>query len=146
MIIVGLAVNAALAVLPDPRPVAVRAACLAAGILANGVATGLYIGAGLGPGPRDGLMTGLSGKGLTIRLARTSIEFTVLAVGRLLGGSVGVGTLLYAVSIGPLAHYLIPRLTVHTRIQADSGGDSTRARAELHRPTPRAHRCEAGCR
>ena len=83
----------------------------ASGVVLNGVATGLYIGAGLGPGPRDGLMTGLAARGLSIRLARTAIELSVLALGFLLGGTVGVGTVLYAVAIGPLAHYFIPRLT-----------------------------------
>jgi uncharacterized membrane protein YczE len=145
VIIVGLAADAALAALPHPKPVALRAAFLAAGIGGNAVATGLYIGARLGPGPRDGLMTGLAGKGLSIRLARTSIEVAVLVIGWLLGGTVGVGTLLYAVTIGPLAHYLIPRLTVPpTRVRAGRGGDSTRARAGMHGPRPRADRCEAG--
>jgi uncharacterized membrane protein YczE len=112
VIIVGLVVDAALPLLPQPRAMAVRAAFLAAGIAANGVATGLYIGAGLGPGPRDGLMTGLASRGRPIRRVRTAIELAVLAAGWLLGGTVGVGTLLYAVSIGPLAHVLIPRLAV----------------------------------
>jgi uncharacterized membrane protein YczE len=132
VIVVGLAADAALAVLPHPNPVALRAVFLAAGIVGNALATGLYIGAGLGPGPRDGLMTGLAGKGVSIRLARTGIEVTVLAVGWLLGGTVGVGTLLYAVNIGPLAHYLIPRLTVpHTRMSAGRGSDGTQACARL---------------
>jgi len=112
VIVVGLAVDAALTVLPHPRPLILRAAFLTAGILSNGIATGLYIGAGMGPGPRDGLMTGLARRGMSIRLARTLIEVTVLATGWLLGGDVGAGTVLYAVSIGPLAHYFIPRLTV----------------------------------
>jgi len=112
VVVVGLAADLALDVLPavDGRPA--RAALLVAGILVNGVATGLYIGAGLGPGPRDGLTTGLAARGYSIRVARTTIELSVLVGGWLLGGSVGVGTLLYAVSIGPLVHYLLPRLTV----------------------------------
>lgn len=112
VVIVGLVVNAALPLLPQPKALVIRAAFLCVGILANGVATGLYIGAGLGPGPRDGLMTGLAKRGWPIRRVRTMIELAVLAGGWLLGGTVGVGTLLYAVSIGPLAHVLIPRLTV----------------------------------
>jgi uncharacterized membrane protein YczE len=112
VIVVGLAVDAALAVLPQPHHLALRVAFLVAGIVINGIATGLYIGAGLGPGPRDGLMTGLARRGYSIRLARTSIEVSVLALGWLLGGTIGVGTVLYAVSIGPLAGLLIPRLAV----------------------------------
>jgi uncharacterized membrane protein YczE len=114
VIVVGLAVDAALDVVPTPSAIAVRITFLVVGIVANGVATGLYIGAGLGPGPRDGLMTGLAACGHSIRVMRTAIELSVLSVGWLLGGSVGVGTVLYAVAIGPLAHYLIPRLAVRT--------------------------------
>lgn len=112
VIVVGLVVDAVLPVLPQPRALAVRAAFLAAGILTNGIATGLYIGAGLGPGPRDGLMTGLAGQGWPIRRVRTLIEAAVLAVGWLLGGTVGIGTLLYAAGIGPLAHVFIPRFAI----------------------------------
>jgi uncharacterized membrane protein YczE len=112
VIVVGLAADAALAVFPEPRHLAVRATLLVAGIVANGIATGLYIGARLGSGPRDGLMTGLAARGHSIRVVRTAIEVGVLAVGWLLGGTVGVGTVLYAVTIGPLAHYFIPKLTV----------------------------------
>ena len=78
-----------------------------------GVASGAYIGAGLGPGPRDGLMTGLVRRtGGSIRVVRTSIELGVLAVGAALGGTVGLGTVLYALSIGPLVHVLLPRMTI----------------------------------
>ena len=112
VIVVGLVVDAALPLLPQPRAMAVRAAFLAAGILANAVATGLYIGAGLGPGPRDGLMTGLAKRGWPIRRVRTLIELAVLAIGWLLGGTAGIGTLAYAASIGPLVHVLIPRLAI----------------------------------
>ena len=82
------------------------------GVAINGVATGCYIGAGLGPGPRDGLMVGLANRGLTLRRVRTVIEVTVLAVGWELGGNVGWGTLLYALAIGPLAQIFIPLFTV----------------------------------
>jgi uncharacterized membrane protein YczE len=112
VIVVGLAVDAALAVLPHPSALVFRAAFLVVGIVANAVATGLYIGAGLGPGPRDGLMTGLASRGYPIRRVRTFIEVSVLAVGWLLGGTVGVGTVLYASSIGPLVGILIPRLAI----------------------------------
>jgi uncharacterized membrane protein YczE len=112
VIVVGLAVNASLAVLPTPRPLAVRAVFLVAGIVTNGIATGLYIGAGLGPGPRDGLMTGLASRHYSIRVVRTLLELSVLGIGWALGGTVGVGTVLYAASIGWLAQYFIARLTM----------------------------------
>ena len=111
-IIVGLVVNGALDALPTPRSLAFRAAWLAAGIGLNGLATACYIGAGLGPGPRDGLMTGIAARGHSLRAVRTLIELSVLAIGSALGGTIGVGTLTYALSIGPLTHALLPRLTV----------------------------------
>jgi uncharacterized membrane protein YczE len=113
-IVIGLAVDAAVAVLPTPHPLLARWAFLLGGILLNGVATGMYIGARLGPGPRDGLMTGYVTRrpGHSVRLVRTVIEVTVLGIGWLLGGTVGVATLLYAVLIGPLAHVFIPLFSV----------------------------------
>ena len=110
VIVIGLAVDAAVAVLPTPQPLAARVAFLAAGIALNGLATGLYIGARLGPGPRDGLMTGYVAlrPGRSIRVVRTVIEVAVLAVGWLLGGTVGVGTVLYAVAIGPTVQFFLP--------------------------------------
>ncbi|NJC69827.1 hypothetical protein HC031_08845 [Planosporangium thailandense] len=112
-IVIGLVVDPAMALLPTPRALAARWALLIGGIVLNGIATGLYIGARLGPGPRDGLMTGyVARSGRSIRLVRTTIEVTVLVVGWLLGGTVGWATLLYAVSIGPLAHVFIPLFAV----------------------------------
>jgi uncharacterized membrane protein YczE len=108
---VGTATNAALAVIPPQHAWVTSVVYMVVGILANGVATGLYIGAGLGPGPRDGLMTGLARRGLSISTAGTLIEVTVLGVGWALGGTVGIGTLAYALSIGPLAGFLLPRFT-----------------------------------
>jgi len=110
--VIGLAVDGALAVLPTVQPLWLRVGFMVAGIVLNGVATGLYIGARLGPGPRDGLMTGLAARGHSIRVVRTGIEVSVLVAGFLLGGTVGIGTLLYAVGIGPLAHVFIPYFTV----------------------------------
>jgi len=111
-IVVGLIIDLTLLFLTRPGSLAGRVGLLLGGVLVNGIATGLYIGAGLGPGPRDGLMTGLAARGHSIRLVRTTIELSVLAVGWWLGGTVGVGTLVYALAIGPLAHYFIPLLAV----------------------------------
>ena len=108
VILVGLTMNVVLGHVGAPHAMAARIACLVCGVFLNGVATGAYIGAGLGPGPRDGLMTGLAARGHSIRVVRTGLEVTVLATGWLLGGTVGIGTLVYALSIGPLAHVFIP--------------------------------------
>src|SRR6516164_4809196 len=118
-VIVGLVVNGALDVLPTPGPLAWRAAWLAGGIGLNGLATACYIGARLGPGPRDGLMTGLAARGNSLGAVRTLIELTVLAIGFALGGTVGIGTVGYALSIGPLTHLLLPRLTVKTETRQE---------------------------
>jgi len=112
-VVVGLVADLALKLLAPARGIAAQLLVLSAGIVANGVATGLYIGAGLGPGPRDGLMTGLAARTRhSIRSVRTLIELSVLAVGWALGGQVGLGTLLYAGSIGPLSQYFIQRLSL----------------------------------
>jgi uncharacterized membrane protein YczE len=111
--VIGIAVDVTLALLPAAGSSSAGLAMLLAGIGLNGVASGAYIGAGLGPGPRDGLMTGLVRRsGRSVRFVRTSIEVGVLAVGAVLGGTVGIGTVLYALSIGPLVHVLLPRLTI----------------------------------
>ncbi|MFG3476126.1 YitT family protein [Streptomyces sp. NPDC047980] len=106
--VVGIAMDGTLAVVPDAHDLAVRIPVLAAGIVLNGVATGLYISARFGPGPRDGLMTGLHRlTGRSVRLVRTAIEVAVVATGFLLGGTVGAGTVVYALSIGPLAQLFL---------------------------------------
>ncbi|MFF4275450.1 YitT family protein [Streptomyces sp. NPDC001536] len=106
--VVGIAMDGTLAAVPEARTLAVRIPLLLAGILLNGVATGLYIAARFGPGPRDGLMTGLHRRtGRSIRLMRTAVEIAVVATGFALGGTIGVGTVLYAVSIGPLAQLFL---------------------------------------
>jgi uncharacterized membrane protein YczE len=108
VLVIGVAMDATLAVVPDAHGLAVRVALMAAGIVLNGAATGLYIAARFGPGPRDGLMTGLNRRtGLSVRLVRTAIEITVVVTGFVLGGTVGVGTVLYAVAIGPLAQLFL---------------------------------------
>lgn len=107
--IIGAATDLGLFLFPTTDSWPARIAYLVAGIAGNALAGALYIGAGLGPGARDGLMTGLVARGVgSVRLVRSAIEITVLAVGFLLGGTVGVGTVLYAVSIGPLLHVLLP--------------------------------------
>ncbi|HZC75705.1 MAG TPA: hypothetical protein VE220_07000 [Gaiellaceae bacterium] len=108
VLLVGLTMNVVLGHVDPPHMLSVRIACLVCGVFLNGVATGAYIGAGLGPGPRDGLMTGLADRGHSIRVVRTGIELTVLLTGWLLGGMVGVGTVVYALAIGPLAHVFVP--------------------------------------
>ncbi|MGW7208646.1 membrane protein YczE [Streptomyces sp. NPDC054837] len=106
--VVGIAMDGTLAAMPEAHTLAVRIPLLLAGILLNGVATGLYIAARFGPGPRDGLMTGLHQRtGRSIRLMRTAVEIAVVATGFALGGTIGVGTVLYAVSIGPLAQLFL---------------------------------------
>jgi uncharacterized membrane protein YczE len=112
-VMIGLVVDVVLRVLPAPDSSLLRIVFLVAGIVLNAVACAAYIGARLGPGPRDGLMTGLVRRtGRSVRLVRTTIEVTVLAVGWLLGGTVGVGTVLYALGIGPLVHIFLPRFTI----------------------------------
>ena len=115
VLVLGLALDATLAVVPPVDTLPVRIPLLLAGVLLNGVATGAYVGAGLGAGPRDGLSIGLAARGLSLRAVRTAIEVTVLAAGWALGGNVGVGTLLYALAIGPLVHRALPAFTLHER-------------------------------
>ncbi|GAB3675929.1 membrane protein YczE [Saccharopolyspora tripterygii] len=101
--LIGIAVDATLALLSPVEGLALRVPLLVAGVVLNALATAIYVGARLGPGPRDGLMTGLHARtGGSVRLVRTSIEVCVLAVGWSLGGTAGLGTVLYAVAIGPL--------------------------------------------
>src|SRR5688572_25316887 len=111
--LIGVWTDVSLWVIPPVQSPPLAWAMLLGGILLNGVAGGAYIGAGLGPGPRDGLMTGLVRRtGKSIRLIRTAIEVVVVAVGWTLGGTLGVGTLLYALTIGPIVHRMLPLLTV----------------------------------
>lgn len=109
VVLIGVSLNLSLQMVPTIHGLAWRVIVLTIGILVGGVATGMYIGAHYGPGPRDGLMTGLATRtGRSIRLVRTGLEVTVLAAGWLLGGSVGVGTVAYALAIGPLAQIFLP--------------------------------------
>ena len=112
-IVVGLSADATLAVLARPDGVPARAGLMVGGVVLCGLASALYIGAQLGRGPRDGLMTGLSRRtGLSLRLVRTGLEVTVVAIGLLLGGVLGVGTIAYALAIGPLTQLMLPWFTV----------------------------------
>ncbi|MFP2238316.1 YczE/YyaS/YitT family protein [Pseudescherichia vulneris] len=109
VIVLGLAANATMAVLSTPDALWLKAGLMMMAVVLNALATGMYIGAGFGPGPRDGLMTGIHARtGWSLRLIRTSIELTVLIIGYLLGGSVGIGTLVYALAIGPLIQLCLP--------------------------------------
>jgi len=128
--VVGIAMDGTLALVPDVHALAVRVPLLLAGILLNGVATGLYISARFGPGPRDGLMTGLHRRtGRSVRLMRTPIALAVVATGFILGGTVGIGTVLYAVSIGPLAQLFLRVFDVPSA----SGGSTVVAEGQPHR-------------
>ncbi|MGW2475649.1 membrane protein YczE [Streptomyces sp. NPDC001665] len=130
---VGIAMDATLALLPEVHGPVVRAGVMAAGIVLNGAATGLYISARFGPGPRDGLMTGLHRRtGRSIRLVRTAIEIAVVVTGFLLGGSLGVGTVLYALAIGPLAQVFL-RVFAIPGESAPSAGTSAPRRSILRR-------------
>ena len=130
VIVIAVTVDAGLMILPTPTSLPVRIALMVGAVLLNAFSTVLYVGAGLGPGPRDGLMTGLVVRtGLSVRLVRTSIEATVLAVGWLMGGTVGVGTVLYAFGIGPLVQLLL-RITPK-RVLAVSGWASVAESSDL---------------
>jgi uncharacterized membrane protein YczE len=120
-VLVGISLNVTLQVLPGGSPLALRIVEMLGGVALCGLATGMYIGAHLGPGPRDGLMTGLARRtGRSIRLVRTCIELTVLLTGWLLGGTVGIGTVLFAVAIGPLVQVFLPLLDVRPAAREQS--------------------------
>jgi uncharacterized membrane protein YczE len=127
VLVIGVVVDLALRVVGEPSHLAVRIAFLVAGVVLNAVATACYIGARFGPGPRDGLMTGIVAKyGWPVRRVRTVIEVTVVAVGFALGGTLGIGTVVYALAVGPLVHPLLPLLQV-----PEQDAPPARATAEL---------------
>ena len=126
-LLVGLGLDATTAVLPHADHLASGLALVVAGVVLNGLATALYIGAQLGRGPRDGLMTGLSRTtGWSLRLVRTALEVGVVVVGLLLGGALGAGTVLYALAIGPLTQAFLPYVAVPLRPRPDEVSDASR--------------------
>ncbi len=125
VIVIGLVINLVLATVPAPHGLALQFVTMLGGVGLNGVATGAYIGAGLGPGPRDGLMTGLAARGSSIRVVRTAIEVVVLVCGWLLGGTVGIGTVVYALGIGPLAQVFVPMLAIDRRTRGEQASHGT---------------------
>lgn len=118
-IVIGLAVDVSLAWLPVVDGWPARVALMLGGVVLNGLAGAVYIGAQLGRGPRDGLMTGLSRRtGRSLRLVRSLIEVTVLAIGLVLGGTAGVGTVVFALGIGPLTQFFLPWVAVRAEAPA----------------------------
>ncbi|MDA3016665.1 MAG: hypothetical protein O2841_01350 [Actinomycetota bacterium] len=109
---IGLVADVALVIIPEPNNIFIRIAMVIVGIITVAIGTGLYIGSALGPGPRDGLMTGLAKRGIPIRVGRTAVEVTVLIIGYALGGQVGVATFAFAFGVGPLVQFFLPRLAV----------------------------------
>jgi len=113
-IIIGVVIDLGVLVIPEPDNVWWDLLLMTGGIAAIGLASGMYIGANLGPGPRDGLMTAIARRGLSIRVTRWGLEIVVLITGILLGGTFGVGTIGFALLIGPIVQYFLPRWSVDT--------------------------------
>ena len=116
-IVIGIVVDIALPIIGEPDNLLIRLAMMFGGVVVVAIGSGFYIGAGLGPGPRDGLMTGLAkhsvaGRSISVRVARTFVEVVVLVIGVLLGGAIGLGTAAFTFGIGPLVQVFLPRLTM----------------------------------
>lgn len=121
VIVLGLAADAALALMPPLESLVARSVLLLCAVVVNALATGMYIGAGFGSGPRDGLMTGINARtGWSVRSVRTAIELTVLSAGWMMGGTLGVGTVLYALAIGPLIQLCLPWFRITGRQEKTS--------------------------
>ena len=119
---IGLVVDLVLPLVPEPQLLGARFAMMLSGIVVIAIGSGLYIGSGLGPGPRDGLMTGLARRGISIRAARTAVELAALTFGVVLGGAIGIGTAMFALAIGPLVQLFLPRLTMTEAISVAPEG------------------------
>ncbi len=127
VVVISVVIDPALALIPESAGMAGRVSMAVAGVVLNGAATAAYIGAHLGPGPRDGLMTGLVRvTGASVRLVRTSIEVAVVVTGFLLGGTLGAVTVIYALAIGPLTQLFLPLFSV--RVAERDGTDATMVR------------------
>ncbi|EGD54214.1 YczE/YyaS/YitT family protein [Gordonia neofelifaecis] len=121
VVVIGLAFDAATPYLPDHPKAAIAIPMMLAGIVVNAFATALYIGARLGPGPRDGLMTGIVARtGWSVRVVRTALEALVVVIGVLLGGDFGIGTVLYAVTVGPLIQWFAALMHVDRAVAGDT--------------------------
>lgn len=136
VVVIGVTIDLTLLVLATPDSLVLRVVLLCLGPVLFAIGSGYYIGAGLGPGPRDGLMTGLARRGLPVGGVRTAIELSALAIGMVLGGTAGLGTVLFAVTIGPMVHVLLPRLTVPAATGGMAVTDAGAAPAAAQAPCP----------
>ena len=138
VVLIGVFADLGLALIPELHGLVGRTLALAASVLAIGLATAAYIGADFGPGPRDGLMTGLARRtGWPVRRVRTLLELTVLASGWLLGGTVGIGTVVYALAIGPIIQAALPVMAVSRTTRSGPPGPDGRSDREPRDPQPR---------
>ena len=119
-VIIGVVIDLASLVIPEATTDMVAWVMLVVGVVLIGAASGLYIGANLGPGPRDGLMTAIARRGPSIRLTRVLLEITVLTIGWMMGGTFGIGTIVFAIAIGPLVQFFLPRFSIHTGLPANA--------------------------
>jgi uncharacterized membrane protein YczE len=113
-VLIGVFIDLTVFLVDTPSNLALQSVLMVGGVIAVGIGSGMYIGVRLGPGPRDGLMTGLAKRGVSLRVARTGVEAAALLVGWFLGGTVGLGTVLFAVAIGPLLEFFLPRFDLGT--------------------------------
>jgi uncharacterized membrane protein YczE len=128
IVLIGLVTDLSLPLLPETAALAPRAALLVAGVLAIGMGSGMYLGADMGAGPRDGVMMGLARRtGLSVRLVRTAIELSVLGLGWLMGGTVGIGTLLFALGIGPIVQFALRLSGFERKHAAPAAGAMSKA-------------------